>query len=123
QDRIPSEAVSPRGVGHGRDVAVRHGCDTIGAPQTLERAGHLRPSIETMPRQIERSELGIGKPGNAEPLEDALEVLPVEHIELAKRAAATPNVFKSRLILPPPSVGKAGPIDIMAAPGEHGLGL
>ena len=76
-----------------------------------------------MPRQIEIARRRFGKFGNAEPRQNAIQVAPVQHVELAERRAAGANLLHGGLVLVAPGIGEGQPVEAMAGASENGLGL
>ena len=53
-----------------------------------ERRRHVRPSIEPVPSEREFVQDVVGKIAQTKTRHEALEIAPVQHVELAKRNAA-----------------------------------
>src|SRR5262249_6923785 len=84
---------------------------------------HVGPSGKAMPSEIEIARRVLRQPGNPEPRQDAIEIFPVQHVELAERHAAGAHLLQGRLILLTPGIGEGGPVELVAGGSENGLGL
>src|SRR6516162_7400321 len=91
--------------------------------EASQRPRHLGPGIETVPSQIEVTRRILGEPGDAEARQDALEVAPVQHVELAECTAPAAHLFHRRLVPVTPGVGKCEPVEHIAEWLEYLLGL
>ena len=63
------------------------------------------------------------RPDDVEPRQDALEVAPVQDVELAERQPAGADFLHRRLIFAAPGVGKGEPVERMAERLEDRLGF
>ena len=61
----------------------------------------------------------IGQSAQAEARQDALEIAPVQHVELGERNAAGAHLFHAGLVFAAPGVGKRDPVELMAKRREH----
>ena len=76
-----------------------------------------------MPREIELRHDLLGERCDAEAGQDALEVAPMQHVELAERNCTVPHLVHGGLILAAPGIGEGEPIELVAERLQHGLGL
>jgi len=60
---------------------------------------------------------------NPEARQDAIEIFPVQHVELAERRAARAHLFQRRLVLLAPGIGEGAPVELVSAGAENALGL
>ena len=64
-----------------------------------------------MPGQIELPQHILGKPADLEARQDAFEIAPVQHVELAERDAPGADLLHGALVLAAPGVGEGEPVD------------
>ena len=76
-----------------------------------------------MPSEIELAKHILRQALEAEARENALEVVAMEHVELGERNAPGPHLLHAGLILAPPGIGEAEPIERVAARLEQDPGL
>ena len=67
-----------------------------------------------MPGEIETARRVLRQPGNPEPRQDAIEIFPVQEVELAERHAVGAHLFQGGLILLAPSIGERGPVELVS---------
>ena len=60
---------------------------------------------------------------NPEARQDAIEIFPVQHVELAERRAARAHLFQRRLVLLAPGIGEGAPVELVSGGAENALGL
>ena len=65
----------------------------------------------------------LAEPGHGKARQDALEIHPVQHVELGERDFAGPHALHARLVLAAPGVGERQPIERMAERLEDRLRL
>jgi hypothetical protein len=53
KDRVKLQIVAALEIDHQRNVGIRHRCHEEPASQLCEAIGNVRPSVETVPRQIQ----------------------------------------------------------------------
>ena len=76
-----------------------------------------------MPREIEIARRLFRQIGNPKARQDAIEIAPVQRVELAEGHAAGTHVLHGGLVLVAPSVGEREPVELMAGGSEDALGL
>src|SRR5215831_16895056 len=76
-----------------------------------------------MPREIEIARRVLRQPGNSEPRQDAIEIFPVQHVELAERHAAGTHLLERGLILLAPGIGEGPPVELVSGGSQNALGL
>ena len=76
-----------------------------------------------MPREIEIARRVLGQIGNSEARQDAIEILPMQQVELAEGPAAGAHVLQRGLVLFAPGIGEGGPVELMPGGAENALGL
>ncbi len=123
EDRIPREAVAAGDVDHQRDIAVRDRREQATTLEPREAGCRIRPAVEPVPRQIEIARHLLGEAVDAETRQDALEIVPVQHVELAERDAAAAHLLHRRLVLVPPGIGEGKPVELVAGRRKNALGL
>ena len=123
EDRIPGQVVRARQVDHQRDVAVRHRRQEEAGLQPRHRARHLGPGREHVPGEVERPQGLLAKIGDAEARQDALQVAPMQHVELRERHAPRPHLLHGGLVLAAPGIGEGWPIEGMAERRQDALAL
>src|SRR5262249_32152823 len=123
QDRIPRQVVAAREIDHQRDVAVRDWRQHAATLEPRQAARHVRPGVEPMPGGIAMARDGLRQTRDAEARHDALEIVPVQHVELAERDAPAAHLLHRWLVLVAPGIGEAEPIESIAERLENRLGL
>ncbi len=76
-----------------------------------------------MPGEIEIARRVLRQPGNPEPRQDAIEIFPVQHVELAERHPAGAHLLQGGLVLLAPGIGERGPVELVSGGAEDGLRL
>src|SRR5262245_65491500 len=76
-----------------------------------------------MPGEIEIARGVLRECGHPEPRQDAIEVLPMQHIELAEGPAAGTYVLQGGLVLGAPGVSEGAPVELVSGGSENGLSL
>src|SRR5262249_8534072 len=84
---------------------------------------HVGPGGKAMAREIEIARRVLRESGNPEPRQDAIEIFPVQHVELAERHAAGTHLLERRLILLAPGIGEGAPVELVSGGAENGLSL
>src|SRR5262249_42951872 len=84
---------------------------------------HVGPRGKAMPGEIELARRVLREPGNPEPRQDAIEIFPVQHVELAERRAARAYLLERGLILLAPGIGEGPPVELVSGGAENALGL
>src|SRR5262249_12345570 len=123
QNRIPGKIVAASEIDHQRDVAVRERREPETPLKSGEPSPHVGPSRKAMPSEIKIARRVLGELGNPEPRQNAIEIFPMQHVELAVCPAAGPHLFEGGLVLLAPSVGEGAPIELVAGGPEDALPL
>src|SRR4051794_24458279 len=76
-----------------------------------------------MPSEIEIVQDVFVQAGNAEPRQDTLEIVPVQHVELAEWNTAAAYLIHRRLIFGTPGIREGKRVESEAARLENGLSL
>src|SRR5262249_58252962 len=89
-------------IDHQRDVAVGDRRQQEAALEPRQTSRHVGPRGKAMPREIEIARRVLREPGNPEPRQNAIEIFPVQQVELAEGPAAGTYVLQGGPVLPPP---------------------
>src|ERR1700730_15566115 len=76
-----------------------------------------------MPRQIEIARRVLRQPGTPEPRQDAIEIFPVQHVELAEGPATSTHVLQGGLVFLAPGIGEGAPVELVSGGAENALGV
>src|SRR5256885_9825931 len=76
-----------------------------------------------MPRQIEIARDILGQARHPEARQNAVEIAPMQHIELAERSTAGADLFHRRLVFVAPGVCEGEPVERIAERLENNLCL
>ncbi len=88
ENGVPAKSVVARKIGHQRNIAVRYRREQEALAQSLQPLGRIRPGIEPMPGGVELAADILGQFLQAEVRPDAVEIAPMQRIELAEGDAA-----------------------------------
>jgi hypothetical protein len=91
--------------------------------EEMQPTRDIRPRIETMPGAVEMGFHLLRQVRHSKSWQDALEIAPVQHIELRERDAAGTHLLHGRLVLAAPGVGEGRPVRPVAERFEHRLRL
>ena len=114
EDRVPGKFIPAGKVDHQRNVAVRHRRQKKFFSQALERCRYIRPCIEPMPRQREFAQNIFGQIAQAEARNKAFEIVPVQHVQPAKRDAARADFLHPGLVFTSPAIRKGEPVELVS---------
>ena len=123
EDGIPGKIVAPRQIDHDGNIAVRQRRQEIIAPKTRQAGRHVGPGVEPVPGEVESAAFFVAQRAEPEARQDAIEVAPVQHVELAEPDAAGAHLFHGALIFVAPGIRQGRPVERIAARLEHRLGL
>src|SRR5215472_17796 len=84
---------------------------------------HIRPGIESMPRQVQLVFFVFAESGDGKPFEGEFEIAPVQHVEFAKGDPTCPHLFHGALIFAAPGVCERGIIEADAFRLQQRLGF
>src|ERR1700738_2829392 len=111
EHRVP---IPTREVDHQRDVAVRYRGKHEPTLEARQAARRVRQCVEAMPAEIELARYVLAQARDAKARQNAIEIAPVQQVELAERDLSGAHLLHRRLILVPPRIGKGEPIESVA---------
>ena len=92
-------------------------------PELRQARRDIGPAIEPVPGEVEIARGVVLEIRNPEPRQDALEIAPMQHVELAERNAAGAHLFHAGLVFAAPRIGEGEPVKRMSPRLENALGL
>src|ERR1700730_903819 len=123
EHRVPRKTVATREVDHQRDVAVRYRGKHEPTLEARQAARRVMPCVEAMPAEIELARYVLAQARDAKARQNAVEIAPVQQVELAERDLSGAHLLHRRLILVPPRIGKGEASESVAERLENALGF
>ena len=92
-------------------------------PEPGQARRDIGPAIEPVPGEVEIARHVVRNIRDPETRQDAIEIAPMQHVELAERHAAGAHLFHAGLVFVAPRIGEGEPVERVPARLENALGL